>query len=229
MAVSRTNLTAAGDSSNDTSYETASINPTPNKLILITITSVVGGGSTETPTVTGAGMTWVLVKTQLCAANPTQDRRTTMLRALKSSPGTGVLTIDFNAETQARCGWSIEEFTGVDPTGTDGANAIVQSAGAGAGAAGSLTVTLAAFSDVRNATYGGIGATSVGLADIVEGSGFTETADAQTEAGNRIETEFKATNDTSVDWSWVGDPDIYSAGVAVELKAKVGLPQMQII
>jgi hypothetical protein len=145
---STTVITASSDGTNQSSYATASGSPTANKLQLLAIANQ-KASAPDTPTVTGASMTWVQIAT---VKNDVDNLRLTVFRALNASPGTGALTIDYAGATQQNCLWKWHENTGnEDLTGSDGAGAVVQSVtGASSGASTTLTITLATFGDASN-------------------------------------------------------------------------------
>lgn len=213
MSITVSQLTGGQSATDATSYATASISPSANKLVLVTVFSEAGTASA--PTVTGASMTWTQIDTQAQSG-----RRVTVFRSLNASPGSGALTIDFGANTQDNIMWTVEEFTGMDITGTNGSGAIVQVTKNTVSGGTALTVTLAAFSNVNNATYGafGIGVSTTSTA----GSGFSKVGD-QGVGNNRMTTEFKDTNDTSVDITWADIATDDSGGIAIEIKAGASL------
>lgn len=212
MPVLATHLTTSSSGTDATSYTTASISPTADRLVLV---AVYGGNDTAgspEPTVTGAGMTWVTVLTNPAVTDSGQ--RITVFRGLSASPGSGALTIDFGVTEIDRCSWSITEFENVDLTGTNGSGAVVQSVANDADATTSLTVTLAAFGSTDNATYG-----AISLANntaITQGTGFTELGEADGPEAGSIESQWRNDNDTSVDWSFASSNHI--VGIAVEIK-----------
>lgn len=209
MAILGSNLDGA-DSGSGSSKGTNSISPTANSLVLVSVISFIGASLPNAPTVTGCNVTWDQVLTLPDAAS---RFRLTVLRSLGTyTPG--ALTIDFGGQTQDAINYGIDQFTGVDTTGSNGANAIVQSATQLlTGSNTSITITLGAFSDVNNATWGVVGVNSA--LGITEGSGFTQL---DYHAGNQtLQTEWKSTNDTSVDFSWASNADKKN-GAAIELK-----------
>jgi len=219
MPITATHLLTSGDSADATSYVTASISPTAGKLVLLAVANVsTATPPANTPTVSGAGMTWTEVATKV----ETTDtfRRITVFRGVAGG-SSGALTIDFAGETQLRCGWSISEFADCDTSGTNGANGIVQSV-TGENVASpntDLSITLAAFTSTDNATYGALRKASAEA--VSPGTGFTELGEYEFETGNIIETEFKATNDTSVDWSWASG-NSFATGIGIELRFRSG-------
>lgn len=110
MAITVSNLTTGASATDATSYATASVSPSANKLILLFVGNRRSGGSPTQPTVTGASMTWTLVD----SADGGNEVRTSIFRSLNASPGSGALTIDFGGVTQGSCGWSVAEFTGTN-------------------------------------------------------------------------------------------------------------------
>lgn len=214
-AISATHILTAASASGLNSYTTASGSPGTNKLELLLVGSQVSSGTVNTPTVTGAGLTWVQVATQISSDN---FRRATLFRAMGTGSA-GALTIDLAGQTQVRAGWSWSEFDGVDTTGTNGSGAIVQSAttlwNTSDGAKTSITVTLGAFSDVNNATYGAIRFNTNSGGVLTVGSGFTELGNAISNV--RYESMYQLANDTTVDWSYPSE-STFTQAIAVEIK-----------
>ncbi len=192
MPITATHLTDG--TATGTSVNTASISPPANNLILLTV-AVNAGSPPNVATATGASITWVQVLTYVRTG--TNNKRVTVLRALSSSPGSGVINIDFGGESQTAY-WSIDQFSGINTSGTNGSGAIVQTASQNADFSVSpSTVTLSAFSNSGNMAYGGI---QGNVSNIVVGSGFTVLA-SRTEASNNFQTEYKL-NDNTVDWTF---------------------------
>ena len=114
-------------------------------------------GATTAPTVTGvsgAGLIFTEIGTAggVTYGNPTTSRRIQAWRAMvPSGATTGPVTITLDGPTLG-FGASMVEFTGTKTTGTNGADAVVQSATATSGASNvlSLTATLAAFASSAN-------------------------------------------------------------------------------
>ena len=216
MAIAHTAKTSGNSSTDATSYATASITPGTSELELVAVVNS-KGTTPDTPTITG----YTQVATVTYASIAAPQRRVTLLRYLNSSPSAGALTIDFAGATQTGCAWAISDFSGVDTGGSNGANAVVQSAtnrNDDASGNDTLTVKLAAFGDaVNNATYGAFSQASNNGFDI--GTGFTQihdTAAATPQTG--IFTEFKLSGDTTVDATDTGASDIAHAGIAIEIK-----------
>lgn len=214
--VTATHLTTSQDDQDRTTYTTASISPSANKLVLLSVYADVFGlsSNTSTPSVTGAGMTWTEV---VSVGGSGADSATAqhLYRALSSSPGSGALSITFG-QTQARCGWSIAEFGNVDTSGSNGANAIVQTA-TGIATGTSKTLTLGSFGSSQNATYG---AFSIWANETINvGSGFTQLGLSANFDTRRTQSQWRNDNDTSVDASW--SSNVKSTGIAAELKFSI--------
>lgn len=212
MAVITASHLDGGAVGSGTSQATSSISPGANRLVLVAVESRFSGGTVNTPTVTGASMTWTSAVNLLSADN---HSRLTLFRALAASPGTGALTLDFAGQTQEFINWEIDQFRNVDTSGSNGANAIVQNATAlSTATVTGITVTLAAFSATSNATYGIVATNQNNTISV--GASFTLLADN----GSTGETnsEFAGSNQTSVNWTWASASPIALA-IALELKA----------
>lgn len=216
MTISASALTVGGSSTDTSSYATASITPTANRLVLVLVTNFRSLGA-STPTLTGNGLTWVQVATVAYAAG---GDRATVFRAMGAAPTTGAITIAFGGVTQLACAWSVIEFGGVDTGGTNGSAAVVQSATNSVAAGTSLGVTLAAFGSANNGAYAGFG-TSQSTSAITPDGGWTEVHDQGLSGDQgRIETQWRVDPDTSAAASWGLSAD--AGGVALEIKAFVG-------
>lgn len=221
MAIAATHILTNQNSGGQSSYATASGSPTAGSLELFLVGSQVASGTVGIPTVTGAGFTWVQVATQISDDNL---RRATVFRAMGTASA-GALTIDFAGVTQVRCGWSWSEFSGTDTSGTNGSGAIVQSASGqvdNLAAQTGITVTLAAFGSVNNATYGAIryGASSTSDA-FTAGSNFIQLGLVNGSAS--YQSQYALSNQTSVNWTW-NSSNTFTQAIAVEIKAFVPPP-----
>lgn len=216
MPVTAELLTQGGLDASQSSYDTASVAPSGNTLQLLRVGY--RGDTGATVSVTGCGLTWVLVDDQ--AEN---SYRILLFRAMGASPSSGALTIAFTSNPE-RVNWDLCEFGNVDTGGTNGSGAIVQAVKNATSGAGGLTVTLAAFSSEDNATYG---AFLCGNGDFhASGSGFTQLASMLTgpeDQWYRIygSTQWRNDNDTTVDVTWGYNLGV---GIAVELKYAEGEP-----
>lgn len=127
MAITVTGLVGNGNTTDLSSYSTASITPSADVLVLAAITSwTTSGTGPGQPTLSGNGLTWTNHQTNLWDDAGVARVRTTLFRATGSSPSSGAVTIDFSGTSQSHCQWSICEVSGVPITGTSAADAIVQ-------------------------------------------------------------------------------------------------------
>lgn len=211
MGVTYRSLTS-GNSASGSSVNTASVSPVANKLITIAVFNARGGAAATLPTVSGASMTWTQVATVTANSG---NWRITLFRAMSVTPGSGALTISFGGTNQDQgIFWFVNEFSGVVTTGTNGADAIVQSpTNTTSGTNTTITVTLSNFAKSSNATYGFCG--TQGTSPVV-GSGFTQINSQSTAAGRGID-EFKSSQDTTVDFTW-NSTGAQSFAIAIELK-----------
>ena len=113
---------------------------------------------------------WTVVSTITLDAVATAHKRLTIYRALSATPGTGPLTITWSASV-SNCQWIVSEWDGVDPSGSNGAGAIVQTGSISADASNGLAVSLAAFADPGDVAYGAFAVNKNALA-VTPGAGF---------------------------------------------------------
>lgn len=148
MPVTQGSLTSGSDSSNVSSYTTASVTPTNGRLMLVAVLNT-KGSTPDTPTLSGNGMTWTQQATITFNTIASPLSGATLFRGVGTGTA-GAITIDFGGVNQTGCAWSVNEFGDVD-TATN--NGVVQSATNTADSVTALTVTLAAFGSTNNATY----------------------------------------------------------------------------
>lgn len=202
-------LVTSSSGTGASSYATASITPTANSLVLAAVRAN-NGTTPNTPTATGCSLTWVAIDTQAITA----AGKITLFRALGAAPTAGAVTFDFGGLNNDQCHWQVSEFANVDTSGTNGSGAIIQSAKVTTDSVTTITVTLAAFTSTNNATYGCLGSNNTKA--MTEGTGFTELGEDNANS-RTIETEWKNSNDTSVDWTVAANGDTFGA-IAVEIK-----------
>lgn len=204
-----------------TSVATASIAPAANALTIVSVGSGKSPATSNIPTVTGAGGTWVQIATAVVAAN---TYRTTLFRDLSASPGSGILTIDFAGQVQDHgIDWSVDSFTNVDTSGTNGSGAVVQSTTGSvtSGTSTGITLTLSALGSANNVAMGYVQNNNTSV--IVDGSGFTPLANITGNSHGLRGNAEHLTNTTSVAWTWTSQNAVSSA-VAIEIKAAVAIP-----
>jgi len=213
MAVVASNLTNNVSLTDASSYNTASVSPTANNLILVTVVSRSGDSVNTVPTISGNGLTWVQVETNSYDIVGTSRRTVTVFRSMGASPSSGAITISFGGVTQTDCLWSVDQLSGTDTSGTNGSGAIVQFAKA-TESDGSTLVTLSAFSSTDNATFGAFGDSSTTLMTV--GTGFTQLGRQGSSNSVGILTQWRNNNDTSVTCTGAATD---TGGIAIEIKA----------
>jgi len=201
------NITSGNDSTDATSYTTASVTLKAGRLYLMSVENSHGSSATAVSSITGGG-TWASRSTTQYNTNL---NRVSIWSCVPTADYTGTISISFGATTQTGACWALEEFSGVDTTTNDG---IVQQA-VGTGSSGTALATLAAFGSANNATFGAHG--HAAATATAPGTGFTETAD-QTAAtpAQALETEWNVGNDTTVDATFTSAA---WGSCAVEIKA----------
>ena len=212
MAISFSHLDGGNNASPGSSVNTGSITPGSNKLVLVSIASGFSGGGLITPTISGCSMTWELVASD---GSNTAGMESFIFRGMASSPTTGALTIDYGGVSRNFVKWSVDEGTGMDTSGTNGSGAIIQSNTnfIDSGASTGITVTLGAFANSGNATFGTVTYSTAGDT-VTVGSGFTQLFNDTT---TRVQVvEWKNSSDTSVDWTW-GSATVVVSACAVEI------------
>ncbi len=225
MAVATpTTLTKNGSITDATSYTTASVTFTAGRFYLLTFVSRTGITADPTqPTATGTGMTFTVVPTngtQVYDNSSSSRKRQTLFYGLCSSNTTTTVVFDEAGQTQTDAEWCIDEIaSGLVITGTNGINAIVQSAKNldATATTNTITATLAAFASANNATYGsfaeGNGST------LTVGSGFTSISESHVNGSCSLLTEFNVGNDTTVNATNGINSEL--GAIALELQAEV--------
>jgi hypothetical protein len=217
--ITQTLLTAGTNPTNTTVYSTASISPAPNTLVTIAVLSQRSYGASVAPTVTGGGMAaWTQVASVTFDVLATPLRRMTIYRAMSAAPGSGPITITF-AGNQSHAQWIVSQWDGVETSGTNGADAIAQTAVNAADAVNGLGVTLSPFGSAANVAYGVFGVNS-NVAAITPGSGFTEIAEVPSgeNTPGSLMAEW-AVNHPTIDALWT---NLRGAVLGVEIRAKTG-------
>lgn len=136
-----THLTTSSDTTNKDTYDTASVTLAPGEELLIGIVQT-GTTANGPANFTGStlGVSLSLVVTSGAAAS-----RISVYRAMVNSLVSGFVRINFAAgDVTTGCHWSLVKYAGVDPSGLNGANAVVQSIGALGSAGTTVNIPLAA-------------------------------------------------------------------------------------
>lgn len=208
--ISASNLINSSTLTQATSYATASISPQSGTLLLLFVSNRATSGTANTPTVTGASLTWTQVATVLTSDGVPE--RLTLFRAAVTSAVSGALTIDMAGQTQFNAAWSVNQFVNADISGSNGANGIVQSNTNSVTATTNPSITLSAFSNINNATLGGVGA--IGGAAFTTGGSFTQLSYDNSNFLQHI--EWASSNQTTINWT--ASSGNY-AMIAAEIKA----------
>ena len=206
-----TNLTTGASTATTTSYDTAVVSPTSNRLVLLAVGTDNGASAAPTLVASGCNLTFTEIATLTDGGG---TRRLSLFRALGNNPTSGVITITKNSSTPGLA-WSVTQVSKMSLEGVNGANAIVQSVTNTGSATTSLAVTLASFASVNNSTFGCLFVNANFV--LTPGSGFTELAKDQTQS--TIQSQYKTTNDTGVDWSIASSAVML--GIAIEVRRAI--------
>jgi hypothetical protein len=214
-SISATHLTIGDNASGGPDGTTASISPTANALILVTVGRYATGAVSTPNSVTGNGITYELVASSPEwdeSVPPNEDRKKLFLyRGMSASPSAGAITIEGDGGGGEWTTWTITEITGVDTSGSNGSGAVVQS-NSNAQAGTSLSISLNAFGSASNGTF----ATAYSWAgnQVTPEAGWSELTDGNTV--DRPQTMWRANNDTTPSWTFSSDA---VGGIAVEIRA----------
>ena len=221
MSITATNLTAGSSGTDSQTYNTASVSPGANRLILVPVTiRNYTAANLGTISLSGNGLTWVEVATVTYSSIASSQNRTSIFRAMGASPSAGAITITISGSGQTACAWSVDEFDGVDTSGTNGSGAIVQyDTDATDNATGTPpAVTLAALADaVNNAVYAVHGNAQLRL--LTPGGSYNELADQNTGVAIHSMWLLPGTTTPTVTGFSSGDD---CGGIAVEIKYNSG-------
>lgn len=219
MAISATARGSAVTQLSATSLATGSYTPTSNTLLVATIMAA-HFGATTIPTGAGNGLTWFLVNSQEFDTGGTRERVTVLIALTGSGPSAGAFTASWGAAQDSGAAVLVDEYSGVDVSGTALA-AIVQSAlGPVDTTATSITITLGVVTS-GNATIGAFvfeNATVFGS----PGTGYSQVQQINGGNNSPIMSEFRADAQTTVTASV---SSCLVGGIGIELKAQSGSTQ----
>lgn len=212
-----TSLTSGVNSGSSTTGTTASISPGANRLLIVSIFTGSGAGWAS-PTISGLSLTWTKREEQV--DSDTQRAVTVYTAPTGASPGSGTITMTQSVSTTLL--WCVDEVSG----DIDTANPVVQTAKnkIDNASASTIAVTLAAFANSLNATFGAIRISTNN--PLTVGSGFTQLAQPAATNPFYCMSQWKSTNDTTVDWSWSSNT-VRVQACALELRALSGAPWEQ--
>jgi len=213
VAANSAALTTGTDSTDATTYTTASVTLKAGRLYLLSFVNT--AASAAAPSGIAGGPTWAVVApgTGTTQYNGTAHR-VSIWSGVPTVDYVGTIVITFGA-TQTGCRWSLSEFSGVD---TSSNNGIVQAV-VGTGNSTTPLATLAAFGSANNATF----SANANTADstTTPGAGFTELSDdaTATTPASFLQTQWRVDNDTTADGTITSGQ---WGAVAVEIKADAG-------
>ena len=214
--VEATVLTADKNDGNLASYTTASVSPAANALILLVVDRD-DDTLAQAPTVSGGGMSsWTLEETNAYDVAGGVRSELRVYRAMSATPGSGAITIDFAADAQSGCSWSVIQVTGVDTGGTNGSAAVVQSIVAAATSTG-ITANMGGFARRSHATLLAV-AHQFNEATSAESLSWTELSDTSyVNPGKGLATYFRADNDATPSATWT--TSALAGAIGIELRA----------
>jgi hypothetical protein len=211
VAANSAAITTGVDSTDATTYTTASVTLKAGRLYLLSFVNT----AADAAVISGiaGGPTWT---SRATTQYNTTAHRVSLWSGVPTVDYVGTIVVSFGA-TQTSGRWSLNEFSGVATETNDG---VVQ-ATTGAGSSTTPLATLAAFGSANNATFGAL----ANAADVTTtpGSGFTELSDLTTSTApaSFLQTEWRVDNDTSVDGTITSG--VWGA-IAAEIKADTVTP-----
>lgn len=224
MAITATHLNDDYADAGGLPWVTKSMTFSNNKLYLAAVWSI--SDETNWSACSGGGITWVKVTAASAFnAGPGNWFGGALFRGLVTSGATSG-ALSFSGDTGGTFICSVEEFSGMDTTGTNGSGAIVQGAVNldESGAASAISCTLSAFGDaVNNAVFAYTGVNAAGaITPDTSPAGYVELRDlANAGVDGQLQTMWNTGQDTSPATSWGGG---HAALIgAVEIKAEAAL------
>ena len=209
-------LTTGSSTTNTATYTTASIAPTPGRLVLVAVLATVGSGTT-TVDVAGCGLNWVKVD-----QTPSAARTAHLFRGM-GTPTAGPLTITGGSQMTSAL-WQVDEFNAVDTSGTDGSGAIAQSVNARPGSATLVDVPFPNPVDPANSVYAAVGV-AVQESPVVGGAPWTSLGTTtQSAPTSGLLGEFAATARQNITASWTTAAASFVVGAEIKSAATVGTP-----
>jgi hypothetical protein len=187
--VAATNLTTGVDSTDATTYTTASVTLKAGRLYLLSFVNTAASAAVISDI--AGGPTWASrASTQYNSA----AHRVSIWSGVPTVDYTGTIVVSFGA-TQTSGRWSLNEFSGVDTATNDG---VVQGV-VGTGSSTTPLATLAAFGSANNSTFGALA--NVADSTTTPGTNFRELSDLTTTTtpGSFLQTQWYEGNDTTVD------------------------------
>jgi hypothetical protein len=206
VAANKAALTTGTDSTDTTAYTTASVTLKAGRLYLMSVVNTAASAAVVSGI--AGGPTWT---SRATTQYNTTAHRVSLWSGVPTVDYTGTIVISFGA-TQTGARWSLNEFSGVDTSTTDG---VVQAV-TGTGNSTTPLATLAAFGSANNATFGANANTADSTT--TPGAGFTELSDdtTTTTPASFLQTQWQVGNDTTSDGTITSGQ---WGAIAVEIKA----------
>ena len=185
--IAQTLLTSGTNAVNQSVYTTASIAPAANALVTVAVLGRRSSGAL-TPTISGGGIgTWQQVASVDYDPVATPASRLVVFRGMSGSPGSGPITITFT-NSMSNATWMVSQWTGVDPSGTNGSGAIGQTGTAAGDGVTSLSKTLGGFGNANNVGFAVVGV-SANAPFVAPGAGSTEIGETGSGESTDLETQ----------------------------------------
>lgn len=191
--------------------------PTSNALVLLYVTTYNPVTPVTVSSVTHTGLNFVEIE-NTTRAQASGVERLTVLRAMGASPSSYATSVTFSGEAE---GWtiSVNEFTGVDTSGTDGSGAVGDTdINSGSGTSTSMGTALS-FSSANNGTAHAalVGNYNSGTPFITADGSLTELSETlRGSFGASLSTSWESGNDTTPSSSWsTGTDDWIGHGLEV--------------
>jgi hypothetical protein len=192
MAKACARLTSGIEASGSgTTVNTASVSPSASSAIIVKVTGFNGANMS----VSGLGLTWT-TKHNGFQYNGADHRIWTFVAY--GSPSAGVITLTYDDGTFLD--WLVDNITGTVSSTPTNANTAT-----GSGTGNAAAATLGAFAHASNGTWAACVAQD-SAATIAPGTGFTEILERQGLFDWADATEFRDSNDTSVDATLTESP-----------------------
>ena len=227
MSISGTHITDWAASGSTADLVSGTITPNLNRLYLLTVYQTYSGTYPWTPSISSTtGLTFSSVASVL--AGGFADTQITVFRAMISSGASaGTITVGTGGGGYDLCMVSLDEFNGVDTSGSAGSAAVVQSATGSTNTAFAVSATLAAFGSASNGTFAAGGWENISgfnITAVTGGAGWTQLLSEITTQRYNIDTNWRPDNNTVCTLTETDDGGIGSRGaiIAIELKASGG-------
>jgi hypothetical protein len=198
-----------------TGFTTSSVALSPDHLQLFAVYSWDETNRSAIPTVSGCGVTWVRIATELTGSDPAI--RITLFRAMGSSSACH-LTVDFGTVVQGGYYYSWSEFGNVSTSGAHGSSAIRQVRRASTGQTQPFSLTIPMTTIEGNGAFSVWGFWAVnGWPVITPAAGWTEIHQVGNPGQKLLEIQWRPSSTSYAAVS--NDKPDFITGIAVEIQA----------